>query len=126
MNADGTAGAPGTIYDLTGTTLERTPNWNFTLRGNYVYPIGPGSINLNVGYVWSDKYVFAYFAGIADYQQAYGLLDASISYSWSRYRLSVNGKNLTNQVYLSNTLPSVLFHGWGDPRTVLGELQVSF
>ena len=38
----------------------------------------------------------------------------------------LSGKNLTNQVYFSNTLPSVFFHGWGDPRTILGELQVRF
>ena len=102
------------------------PKWNFTLRGDYVHPIGPGSVDLNIGYKWSDKYVFAYFAGLPDYQPSFGLLDASISYSWSRYTLSVSGKNLTNQVYYSNTLPSVFFHGWGDPRTVLGELRVKF
>jgi len=126
VNANGTAGAPGTTYDLTGTSLERVPKWNFTLRGDYVHPIGPGSVDLNIGYKWSDKYVFAYFAGLPDYQPSFGLLDASISYSWSRYTLSVSGKNLTNQVYYSNTLPSVFFHGWGDPRTVLGELRVKF
>ncbi len=126
VNPDGTAGAPGTTYDLTGTTLERVPKWNFTLRGDYVHPIGPGSLDLNIGYKWSDRYVFAYFAGLPDYQPSFGLLDASISYSWSRYTLSLSGKNLTNQVYYSNTLPSVFFHGWGDPRTILGEMRVKF
>jgi iron complex outermembrane receptor protein len=99
VNADGTAGAPGSTYNLTGTTLERVPKWNFTLRGDYVHPIGPGSVDLNIGYKWSDRYVFAYFAGLPDYQPSFGLLDASISYSWSRYTLSLSGKNLTNQVY---------------------------
>ena len=81
---------------------------------------------MNVGYRWSDKYVFAYFAGLPDYQPSFGLLDASVSYSWKNYKFVVSGKNLTNRVYFSNTLPSVFFHGWGDPRTVLGELQVKF
>ncbi len=126
VNADGTAGAPGTVYDLTGTTLERVPNYNFTVRGDYVHEIGPGSVDLNIGYRWSDKYVFAYFAGLPDYQPSFGLLDASVSYSWKNYKVVLSGKNLTNQVYFSNTLPSVFFHGWGDPRTVLGELQVKF
>jgi iron complex outermembrane recepter protein len=126
VNADGTAGAPGSVYDLTGTTLERVPEWNFSLRGDYSRQVGPGVANVNLGYVWNDKYVFAYFAGLPDYQHAFGLLDASISYAWSRYKLILTGKNLTGEIYYSNTLPSVFFHGWGDPRTVLGELQVKF
>jgi iron complex outermembrane receptor protein len=126
VNADGTAGAPGSTYDLTGTSLERVPKWNFTLRGDYVHELGQGSVDLNVGYKWTDRYVFAYFAGLPDYQSACGLLDASISYTWKRYTVSLSGKNLTNQVYYSNTLPSVFFHGWGDPRTLLGELRVKF
>jgi iron complex outermembrane receptor protein len=126
VNADGTAGAPGSVYDLTGTTLERSPKYNFTVRGDYVHDIGPGTIDLNINYRWTDKFIFAYFAGLPDYQQAYGLVDASISYSWKRYTAVLSAKNLTNQVYYSNTLPSVFFHGWGDPRTILGELQVKF
>jgi iron complex outermembrane receptor protein len=126
VNANGTAGAPGSTYDLTGTTLERSPKFNFTLRGDYVHDIGPGQIDLNIDYRWTDKYIFAYFAGVPDYQPSFGLLDASISYSWKQYKLVLSGKNLTNQVYYSNTLPSVFFHGWGDPRTILGELQVHF
>jgi len=120
------AGAPGTTFDLTGQSLERVPTYNFTLRGDYVRQVGPGSVDFNISYNWTDKYIFATFAGIPDYQNAFGLLDLSVSYSWSRYKLIFSGKNLTNQVYYSNTLPSVFFHGWGDPRTVLGELQVKF
>lgn len=126
LNPDGTAGAPGTTYDLTGTSLERVPKWNFSLRGDYARPVGPGVVDFNIGYTWSDRYVFAYFAGLPDFQPSFGLLDMSLSYAWSRYKLVVSAKNVTNQVYFSNTLPSVFFHGFGDPRTVLGELQVKF
>lgn len=126
VNANATAGAPGTTYDLTGQTLERVPNYNFSLRADYVHPVGPGSVDINIGYKWTDRYIFAFLAGFPDYQDAFGLVDASISYSWSHYRLAVTGKNLTNKIYLSNTLPSVFFEGYGDPRTILGELQVKF
>ncbi len=120
------AGAPGSVEDLTGQTLERVPEWNFTLRGDYVREVGPGTLDLNIGYKWSDKYVFGYLAGQPDYQPSFGLLDLSASYAWSRYKFIVSAKNLTNQVYYSNTLASVFFHGWGDPRTVVGEFQVHF
>ncbi len=120
------AGAPGSVEDLTGTSLERVPEWNFTLRGDYVRQVGPGTVDINIGYKWSDKYIFGYLAGQPDYQPSFGLLDMSVSYAWSHYKFVVSAKNLTNQVYYSNTLASVFFHGWGDPRTVVGELQVKF
>ncbi|HVN02411.1 MAG TPA: TonB-dependent receptor [Caulobacteraceae bacterium] len=126
VNANGTAGAPGTVYDLTGTPLERVPNYNFTLRGGYQFDLGPGRMELNADYRWTDHYIFATIAGIPDTQPSFGLVDASIAYNWSRYRLVVSGKNLTNQVYRSNSLPSVFFQGWADPRTVLVELQAHF
>ena len=126
VNADATAGAPGTTYDLTGTSLERVPKYNFTLRGDYVRSFGPGTVEFNIGYKWSDRYIFAFLAGQPDYQNAFGLIDASVSYSWSRYKAILSGKNLNGEIYLSNTLPSVFFHGWGDPRTVVGEIQVKF
>ena len=120
------AGAPGTVEDLTGQSLERVPEWNFTLRGDYSRQIGPGVADINIGYKWSDRYIFGTLAGLPDYQPAFGLLDMSASYSWSRYKLIISAKNLTNQVYYSNTLASVFFHGWGDPRTIVGEVQVKF
>ncbi len=126
VNANATAGAPGTTYDLTGTSLERVAPYNFSLRGDYVRAIGPGKLGLNIGYKWTDKYIFAFLAGAPDYQRPFGLLDMSASYGWSRYTLVISAKNLTGVVYYSNTLPSVFFHGWGDPRTILGELQVKF
>jgi iron complex outermembrane recepter protein len=126
VNANGTAGAPGSVYDLTGTPLERVAHYNYTLRGDYVYPIGPGTLELNAGYHWTDSYVFATLAGVPDVQPSFGLMDASISYNWDRYRVIVSGKNLTDEVYRSNSLPAVFFQGWGDPRTFLVEVQARF
>jgi iron complex outermembrane receptor protein len=126
VNADGTAGAPGTTYNLTGTPLERVPHFNYTIRGDYVYDLGPGRLELNAGYRWTDTYNFGTFALLPDNQPAFGLVDASVSYSWDRYKLVFSGKNLADQVYRSNSLPSVFFQGWGDPRTVLVELQAHF
>ncbi len=120
------AGPPGSVYDLTGTSLERVPEYNFTLRGDYSHQLGVGVVDFNIGYKWSDRYVFAYLAGQPDYQPSFGLLDLSVSYAWSRYKFIFSAKNVTGQIYYSNTLPSVFFHGWGDPTTVLGEIQVKF
>ena len=83
-------------------------------------------MDLNVGYVWTAKYAFADLAGQPDFQPAYGLLDLSLSYRQDFYALIVSAKNLINTVYLTDAQPSLFVHGWGDPRTVVVELQVKF
>lgn len=122
----GVAGAPGTSSDLTGKPLERVGKYNFRIGGDYAVEVGPGKLDLNVGYKWTDQYLFTTLAGIGDYQPSFGLLDASASYSWKQYKLTVSAKNLANQIYRSNSLPVVFFQGWGDPRTVFAELQAKF
>ncbi len=126
VNINATAGAPGTTYDLTGTALERTPSTNFALRGDYWRRFGAGVVDLNVGYVWTAKYAFADLAGQPDFQPSFGLLDLSLSYRQDFYALIVSAKNLLNTVYLTDAQPSLFVHGWGDPRTVVVELQVKF
>ena len=123
----GQAGAPGSVYPVVGGAFANAPKWNFQLTGDYNHDLGPGVIDFSVRYHWSDKYIIGGLgAPYYDYQNAYGLVDASISYAWKNYKLTVSGKNLGNAVYLSNTLAAVDFQGWGDPRTFLVELQAHF
>ena len=122
----GQAGAPGTVSDVTGNPLERVGKYNYRVGADYTFDLGPGTADLNASYNWTDKYLFTTLAGIGDYQPSFGLLNASASYSWDRYKLTVSGKNLTNKVYRSNSLPVVFFQGWSDPRTVFVELQATF
>lgn len=121
-----TAGTPGSSFDFTGKTLTRVPPYTVSLRGDYLFDLGPGRMELNAGYSWQDDFVFAFLGNTEDVQNAYGLVDASATYSWKNYRLQVSAKNLTDQIYLSNTLPAVFFQGWGQPRTFLVELQARF
>ena len=125
LNANGTAGAPGSVLDLSGHPLERVPKTQYTLRGDYTWDVMGGVADVNVGYKWSGKYIFATFGTVPDVQKSYGLLDASASYAWQdgRYKITVSGKNLTDELYRSNSLPPVLFQGWSEPRTWLVEFQ---
>ncbi len=122
----GAAGAPGSVSDLTGTPLERVAKTNFSLRADYTRDLGPGVVDFNIGYRWTDKYLFTTLAGQGDYQPSFGLLDISASYAWKQYKLTVSAKNVTDQVYRSNSLPVVFFQGWADPATVFVELQAKF
>jgi iron complex outermembrane receptor protein len=126
VNADATAGAPGTTVNLAGTPLERSPRFNAMLRGDYALRVAGGIVDLDAGYRWTDRYALAEVAGQPDWQAAYGLVDVSVSYSRDFYRLSVAARNLTNHLYFSSATPALFVHGWGDPRTVVVALQVGF
>ena len=123
----GQAGAPGSVYPVVAGAFANAPPWNFQISGDYSHPLGPGVVDFSVRYHWTDKYIIGGLgAPYYDYENAYGLVDASISYAWKNYKLTVSGKNLGNALYLSNTLAAVDFQGWGDPRTFLVELQAKF
>jgi outer membrane receptor protein involved in Fe transport len=126
VNANATAGAPGTAFNLTGLPLERAPEFNAMLRADYARQVGGGLLDMNVGYRWTDRYALAQVAGQSDWQPAFGLVDLSLSFSRDFYRLSVAAKNLTGQAYFSNAIPALFAHGWGDPRTVVVSLAVGF
>jgi iron complex outermembrane receptor protein len=127
IGPNGQAGAPGSVYPVQGGAFAYAPSWNFQIVGDYNRDLGPGVIDFNVRYHWTDRYIIGGLgAPYYDYVNAYGLVDASISYAWKNYKLTVSGKNLGNTVYLSNTLAAVDFQGWGDPRTFLVELQAKF
>jgi iron complex outermembrane receptor protein len=120
----GTAGAPGSTADFTGQTLARVPDYNFGIRGTYVTQIGDGAATVTMAYNYTDKFSLGNFATLPDIQPAYGLLDAGLSYALENYRISLTGKNLTNKAYRNNSLPTVFFQGWGDPRTWMVEIDV--
>jgi outer membrane receptor protein involved in Fe transport len=126
VNAAATAGAPGAVFDLTGAPVLLTPRFTYAVRADYHRPLGGGVVEADAGYRWSDRFALATLAGQGDYQPAYGLLDASLSYARSFYRISVSGKNLLNRAYLTSALPALFVHAWGDPRTAVVELQVRF
>lgn len=121
-----TAGPAGSTLDLTGSPLTFAPRFSYGLHADYRRPLGPGVVDANVAYRWTDRFALATLAGQGDFQPAYGLLDFSLSYARSFYRISVSGRNLLNRAYLTSAAPALFVHSWGDPRTAAVELQVQF
>ncbi len=120
LGAGATAGPPGSIADFTGTTLQRVPSNNFTIRGTYSHAVGEdGKLTVTTGYSWIDSFGLGNFGTVQDIQPSYGLLDASATFDWKNYYLRISGKNLTNKDYRTQSLPTVFFQGWGSPRTFL-------
>jgi iron complex outermembrane receptor protein len=126
IGSNGQAGAPGSTFAYPASPLGFLPPWNFQISGNYSHDLGPGVVDFSARYHWTDRYVIGGLGPILDYQQSYGLLDMSASYSWRNYKRTLSAKNLNNAIYKSNTLAAVDFQGWGDPRTFLVEIQAKF
>jgi len=126
VSAAATAGAPGSVFDLTGSPVLWAPSLTYVVRADYRRPLGPGVVNANIAYRWTDRYALATLAGQGDFQPAYGLLDVSLSYSRSFYRISATVRNLLNQAYLTSALPALFVHSRGEPRTAVVELRAQF
>jgi iron complex outermembrane receptor protein len=128
LGAGGSAGASGSIADLTGTDLQRLPTDNFTIRGVYSHTLGDiGSLTTTLGYSWIAKYVLSDFGPTTpDFQPSYGLLDASATYNWKNYYATLSGKNLTNIAYRQFSLPTVFITSWAPPATVEFEVGAKF
>ena len=123
----GTAGLPGSVFDFTGTQLQRAPSDNFTIRGTYTHSLGDDtSLTVSTGYSWIAKFSLGFLAGLPDTQPSYGLLDASATVDYENYYVRVSGKNLTNEAYRDQSLPVIFFQGWGPPRTFGVELGAKF
>lgn len=127
IGAGGTGGAPGSTADFTGSTLQRIPSNNFTLRGSYVHALtGEASLTLDAGYSRISHFSLGTFGTAQDYQPGYGLVDASARVDWRNYYIELSGKNLTDKAYRAESLPTVFFQNWGAPRTLEVELGAKF
>jgi iron complex outermembrane receptor protein len=129
LSAGGNGGPAGSTADLTGTTLARLPADNFTIRGTYVHALGPddGRLTTTVGYAWIAKYSLGDFnPQTPDFQQSYGLLDASATYNWKNYYVKLSGKNLTNEAYRQFSLPTVFIQSYAPPASVEIEFGAKF
>jgi len=127
LGAGATPGAPGSIADFTGSTLQRIPSNNYTIRGTYVRDLGTDTtVSLTAGYSWIAKFSLGTFGTAQDIQPSYGLVDASATLDWKNYYIKLSGKNLNKIAYRDQSLPTVFFQGWGAPRTVEVEVGAKF
>ena len=78
------------------------------------------------GYNYIDDHGLANGFGVIDVEDGYGLVDASIAYEWGNYTLRLTGRNLTDEDYRINSLPTVYFQGWANRTNWLLELEATF
>jgi iron complex outermembrane receptor protein len=94
----------GGRQDVTGSRLTNSPKWAYTVSGNYNAPLGslPYRGVLNLTYTHRSDVFFAY-RDPNTVQPGYGLLNANIGAESrdGRFRLSLFGRNLTNEHFAS-------------------------
>ena len=121
-----TAGARGSTYTLTGAPLVYAPRLNGSLRADYRFPPGPGTFLIDVDYRWTDRYALAVSDGRGDWQPAFGILDLTLAYERSFYRITATARNVLGAVYSTSATPAFFSHAWGAPRTAVISFAAKF
>lgn len=102
----------GLPLDKSGFDLRRAPELNYSVGALYEIQLPNDALLVtNVSYRWIDDYLNNASAGgpkhYSDdplYVTSFGMLDASINYETENWRLSVFGKNLTDESYFVHVL----------------------
>ena len=122
------------VEDLSGNKLPRVPETEVNLGLEYVLDLGPGSLSLRAEYHWQDEMVFNGFDRPDQKQKAVNTYALRATYLGNdeKLRISVFGKNLGDEQYITNlTLESGLFGtpynvSVGPPRTIGVEVGYRF
>ena len=98
-----------TCTDRSGLPVPFSPDLKYSLTTDYVTELESMSIFWNATYVYTDEQVATLPSNIGEFSPAeilpdYGLLNASIAFSFDddKYRISLIGKNLTDEQYFSS------------------------
>ncbi len=101
------------LFNAKGYPLPQAPKTTFALGANYVRPLWAGyQLDADANYVWrSSTYTVA--ANPNTVQGGYGLLGAQLGVGPEdgRWKISVYGRNLTDQKFVSAIFPTFLDNG---------------
>ncbi len=88
--------------DLTGNRLVRSPEWQFSVSGDYSVDVGENlELRLRADYQWQDRIYFSFYNHQLDSQAAYGLLNLSASLGSldGKWVLTAFGRNVLDKRY---------------------------
>ena len=101
---DDTDGEDGTLRNVNGNELNRTPNNKFSLSSYYVQPFDVGDIVFTVNYSFiGDQYTSIYNDKIEQID-SYEVVNMRLSWqpASGRYEVSIYGRNLTDELSYAN------------------------
>ncbi|GAB3287564.1 TonB-dependent receptor [Parahaliea aestuarii] len=83
--------------------MRRAPEFTYTAALNYLQDVGNGALTGRLSYNWRDDYAGTVTDFPGTHVDAYGVLDASLSYQFGNWRVGVFGRNLTDEDEYSHT-----------------------
>ena len=93
--------------DLNGNRLPQAPDWQFSVSGEYSFPVSSSlEITARADYKWQDEIFFDLFNNPLNTQQSYGLLNASLSIATvdGNWSLTAFARNAEDERYVSQSL----------------------
>ncbi|MGE0666967.1 MAG: TonB-dependent receptor [Sphingomonadales bacterium] len=93
------------LGDANFLTPRNAPKLTFGIGGTYTVTIGPGDLSMNVKYSYIDKVQGGLLNETLSQIPPRDDLSASITYFWEKYRVTIFGRNLTNE---RNEFPSII------------------
>ncbi len=127
----------GTLRNLGGHDNSRQPDWNASVNLSFGTQVGPGFFSALTSWKKVGDFLLVETGGGADqrlFEGGYKSVDASLSYDLDLDRggilsFSIYGKNLTDEEWKEQALflggPTTGFQGWGAPKTVAFEVQIT-
>ena len=116
------------LINATGNNLIRSPDWTLSVTADYTKELRAGTVDATATVYHSDTFYFTPDNHIG--QPAYTTLGVNLSFAprGTPWRVSVYGKNLTDQVILSGAsiLPNVDGVYFAPPRTYGIQVQYSY
>ena len=123
FDADGVRGYDPVTDPAAAAALkfERVPELTYNIMANYFQPLSNGAeLDFRISYSYTDDFTNDALGTKAIITDSYGLLDASVSYTFAQsgLKLTVFGKNITDEDYhdfaLDNALTSLTWGGVPD------------
>ncbi|MDG1986861.1 MAG: TonB-dependent receptor [Halieaceae bacterium] len=105
-------GPSGNPVDKTAFDLRKAPETTFTVGALWELPLANGNFLVSsINYRWKDDFWNngntggpKHYSSDQLYVEAFGILDASINYETDNWRISVFGKNLTDEGYFMHAV----------------------
>lgn len=114
--------------DVSGKPMERTPTFTGSLGLSYNHPLFGGSLELSGNYAYQTKSSFDFASTLV--QGSYGLLNLRAAWTdpTGHWNVSVVGRNVTDQTYLTEVLPNAGGFGqnFGEPANYMFNIAYQY
>lgn len=113
--------------EATDLKFDRVPKWTGYIGATYDLDLGVDELIFRAGYTWRSKAFLEVLNNPYLAQEAYGLVDASVTYNHDRWTFGIFGRNLANKEYAEIKSAGLGYNAFGgSPRYYGAEVGLKF